>query len=155
MRFNSLLNQPAATHGGRRARRASFASRTGVKRASSVHRRAQKDSCCTHDTHDGSTAPPKREVKAEGEIPGMTPFLDSLKWDVNNLVAAIVQVGLMFYLYHRSIVEGHTTSTSKGTDYRFRESPTTSSATGRISLLFLPSFLFLTLFEYIYIYEGA
>jgi len=100
MRFNSLLNQPVVTHGGRRVRRASFASLTGVKRASSVHLRAQKDSCCTHDTNDGSTPPLKREVKAEGEIPGMTPFLDSLKWDVNNLVAAIVQVGLIFRPYH-------------------------------------------------------
>lgn len=32
------------------------------------------------------------DVRSEQDIGGMTPFLDSLKWDDNGLVAAIVQV---------------------------------------------------------------
>jgi hypothetical protein len=32
------------------------------------------------------------QVRSEADIYGMTPFLDSLKWDGNGLVAAIVQV---------------------------------------------------------------
>jgi hypothetical protein len=31
-------------------------------------------------------------VKAERNVPGMSAFLDSLKWDKNSLVAVIVQV---------------------------------------------------------------
>ena len=32
-------------------------------------------------------------VEAERDVPGMSAFLDSLKWDKNSLVAVIVQVG--------------------------------------------------------------
>lgn len=35
------------------------------------------------------------EVRSEANVDGMTPFLDSLKWDANGLVAAIVQVQLL------------------------------------------------------------
>ncbi|GLC49223.1 hypothetical protein PLESTB_000196100 [Pleodorina starrii] len=36
-------------------------------------------------------APEEKTVKPEQDVPGMTTFLDNLKWDKNNLVAVIVQ----------------------------------------------------------------
>jgi hypothetical protein len=36
-------------------------------------------------------------VKAEQDVPGMTGYLDSLKWDQNGLVAVIAQVWQTFY----------------------------------------------------------
>lgn len=34
---------------------------------------------------------PVRPVRPEAEVPGMTDFLDRLKWDANGLVVAIAQ----------------------------------------------------------------
>lgn len=35
----------------------------------------------------------QRAVKPEGEVPGMSAYLDSLKWNSDGLVAVIAQVG--------------------------------------------------------------
>jgi len=42
-----------------------------------------------------STIPAAPAVKSENEVPGMSSFLDSLKYNQDHLVAVIVQVGLL------------------------------------------------------------
>jgi len=39
-----------------------------------------------------AAAPQQQDVKPEGEVPGMSAYLDSLKWNSDGLVAVIAQV---------------------------------------------------------------
>lgn len=45
----------------------------------------------TEQLCNAASAPPA-SVKPESEVPGMSAYLDSLKWDKSGLVAAIAQV---------------------------------------------------------------
>jgi hypothetical protein len=72
---------PSASGGRAAARPAAAACR--ALRPAAGPRRARLQTCAA------AAAP--AEVKPEAAVPGMTAFLDSLKWDKDGLVAVIVQ----------------------------------------------------------------
>jgi hypothetical protein len=100
-----MLQQSRRIAGGRRA--GAHPTTARLSTAARAHRRVTLK--CS-----ASSAAPSAAVKPEAEVPGMSAYLDSLRWSKDGLIPAIAQVCDVVYLMEVSLLHTWAADTRAG-----------------------------------------